>query len=72
MAIRAMFLAGSILLSLVPALGATQTLDPGKTGMVMMFQDTASRLMAEAKQSIETVLRNCGNSRAKREMRSLN
>ena len=48
-------------MSLVPALGATQTLDPGKTGMVMMFQDTASRLTAEAKQSIETVLKNCGN-----------
>jgi hypothetical protein len=61
MTMRSMFFAGSTLVGLVPALGTTQTLDPGKTGMVMMFQDTASRLTAEAKQSIETVLRNCVN-----------
>jgi hypothetical protein len=59
--IRSILLAGSALVSLIPALGATQTLDPAKTGMVVMFQDSASRLTAEAKESIEAVLKNCGN-----------
>jgi hypothetical protein len=59
--IRSILLAGSALVSLVPALGATQTLDPAETGMVVMFQDSASRLTAEAKESIEVVLKNCGN-----------
>jgi hypothetical protein len=61
MTIRSFFLAGSALVSLIPAPGAAQKLDPGNTGMVMMLQDTASRLTAEAKQSIETVLDKCGN-----------